>query len=170
MLSMTTFFVLSFRKRSRSWSSRATSSTLSFPPSIRSDTAWPTSRMRRSISRFSSTLPTIACARRSAVVKGSIKPDVMFTMAWEKSVAYYRGIGTKDQGNSDRLTEYPLSAGSHATKNYTKREFHEQTVVCDGLTRTIPRLAIARATINGSLPSGEPSSNPIAHRQSERPS
>lgn len=161
---MTTFFVLSLRSNSRSWSSRATSSTLSLFPRIRSDTAWPTSRTSRSISRFSSTLPTMACVRRSAVVSGSISPDVMLVIAWKKSVAYCDRMFVSNgfrQPERRRLTAYPLSAGSHATKNWTSHKHNRSCIVMIALhTRVMPRLAIARASCNGSFPSGEPSSNP----------
>jgi hypothetical protein len=43
--------------------------------------------INRSISMFSSTLPTIVIASRSAVVRGSMTPEVMLQMAWKKSTA-----------------------------------------------------------------------------------
>lgn len=43
--------------------------------------------IRRSMSMFSRTLPTIAIARRSAVVRGSMTPEVRLQRAWKKSTA-----------------------------------------------------------------------------------
>lgn len=40
------------------------------------------------MSMFSSTLPTIVMAKRSAVVSGSIMPDVMLQSAWKKSTEF----------------------------------------------------------------------------------